>query len=89
MIFAFLDKSYLVIMNTFLFNFAVGFGRFAISFEIRKCKSSNIFFLFMIILAIQSPLTFHMNDFSIFATQKKVIVILLGIALNWISLWFL
>lgn len=52
MIFAFLNKSYLAIMNTFLFYFAVGFGRFAVSFETRKCKSFNFFFCFKIILAI-------------------------------------
>lgn len=37
----FLDKSYLVLVNN-SFNFAARFGYFALSFEIRKRKSSNL-----------------------------------------------
>ena len=56
--------------------------------EIRKCKTSNLFFFFKIVLTVYGPLRFHMNfrmGFSI--SVKKVVGISVGMALNLQIAW--
>lgn len=56
---------------------------FVLSFEIRKCRSPTLFFLFKVVLGVQGPVRLHMNfrmDFSL--SVKRVIGILIGNALD-------